>query len=164
MSKRPSDALDERWAEHLRLRQQGASLAAFVRLGEILNCVLHGEVAAKLRVTWTDKLQQVDLPIAVVDDIKREGLQKIERIERIVGAGGPLVYEEALLVLTFRVELEMLVDYLSWRHVDGLPDTSSVDAKLLETAMAHENSSAYRSAQQAAQRNWGLPLHSKWLR
>jgi tellurite resistance protein len=104
-----SDALEERWAEYVRFREQNAHFSAFVRLGEIANCVRHAEASSKVRSRWKGILEEIDISTDVLRSIKVEALETIERLERILGIGDTCQYEEAMLVITFRVEIDMLV-------------------------------------------------------
>jgi hypothetical protein len=156
-------ALEERWTDYLRLREQDAHYAAFVRLGEIANCVRYADLSSQDRSKWANVLEQTDISPDVLGSIKVEARSKIERLWQIIGGGGVYVYEEAVLVITLRVQLGMLLDYLAQRGVVDFLDVKSVDEQLQALASAPENSSAFRSARQSARRNWGLPLRSRWL-
>lgn len=158
-----SAALEERWAEYLRLREQNAHFDAFVRLGAIANCTRYAQASSELRSKWSGILEQIDSSTDVLRSIKPEALEKIRRLERIVGIGSVLTYEEALLVIKSRVEIDMLISYLAERGVMEFVDFNSIDDQLQEAASSLENSPVFRSARQAAKRNWGLPLRSQWL-
>lgn len=163
MSRAIANALDERWAAYLRLYGKKAIYSAFVRLSEIANCLQHGQIPLGLASKWSAALNEVTISPDAVQSIRCEARNKIERLQRIVGSSGILAYEEILFVITLRTELDMLLSYLEDRGIEDLPDASSLDDDVLAIARSLGSSSAYRSAQESARRNWGLPLRSKWL-
>jgi hypothetical protein len=157
-----SHALEERWAQYIRLREQQAHYAAFVRLAEIANCLRYGKLSPQIRLKWTQRVAQPDLTQEIIKSIEVEAQNGMDRIQRIVGTGA-LIEDEALLVITLGVQLEVLLVYLKERGARSSLDLGRVDALLQTMASEPENLAVYRSALRAAKQNWGLPLQSKWL-
>ena len=155
--------LEAKWAEYLRLREQNTNYSAFVRLGEIANCVRCAQIPPPVKSKWVDVLEQVNVPADVLRSITSDAKKDLECIARILSVEGTLLYEETVLLITLRVQVEMLFAFLAERGFVDRPDTNRVDEQLRAVAWSPENRSAYRSGQQAARRNWGLPLQSEWL-
>lgn len=156
-------AIQNRWDEHLRLRREGAAYSSCVRLGEIENCVQFANLSGGLALKWSNALEGVALPSSLIQAVRDEAKGNVQRLNRILNAPGSLVDEEMLLVVTMRVELEMLFTYFSGRGMDGLPDTSLLDEALVHAVRAPDNAATFLAAQKSARKNWGLPLRSKWL-
>jgi len=163
MSNNLADELQERWEAYLRYYREGAIYSAFVRLSEIANWLKFVGVPSNLVSTWADTLRKVEVTSNDLQSIGEEVDQRIERIRRILDADTDLIYEEILLVITIRTELDLLSWYLADRGAEELADASSVDQALGAIAQAPKSSAVFRSAQASAKKNWGLPLHSKWL-
>lgn len=163
MSSNLAGEIQERWAAYLRFYREGAIYSAFVRLSEIANCLQHASVPSSVESRWTDALREVEVTSDDLRSIGEEVKQKIEAVRRMLDAGTDLIYEEVLLVITVRTELDLLLRYLTDRGAAELADTSSLDQALDAMAQAPGTSDVFRSAQASAKRNWGLPLHSKWL-
>jgi len=92
-----------------------------------------------------------------------EAKQNISRVERMLGIGTTFLYEELMLALTVRVELGLLCEFFIDRGIALEFSPGSFDEKLLEVSRRKENVVAFRSAQAAAKRNWGVPVQSPWL-
>jgi hypothetical protein len=157
------DKLNERWAAYRLFYREGAIYSAFVRLSEIANCLQHGNLPSTDKGRWADALRVVEATPNDLLSIGGEAKQQIERVRRMLGTGTDLIYEEALLIVTVRTELELVFKFLSDRGVSDLADASSLDHDLNEILRSPKSSAVFRSAQAAAKKNWGLPLHSRWL-
>jgi hypothetical protein len=74
-----------------------------------------------------------------------------------------LTPELRLLVITHRVQLGLLAQFLAKR--DAVPEfhLSSIDDEMRRVAGYRGNAAAFRSAQAAARKNWGAPIQSSWL-
>jgi hypothetical protein len=159
-----ADAISARWDEYTRFERENAMFSACVRLGEITNCLRYSRLSRNVASKWESALENVQISPALVQVIRREAQSRIERLQRILGAGDrPLIYEEMLLVITFRTELEIVSEYLVQNDIGSLPDVDWLDEELLRLSSAPRTSAVYLRAQEAARRNWGLPLHVRWL-
>jgi hypothetical protein len=158
-----ASAIEERWADYLRLCREGASYSAGVRLGEIANCLRFAHLAPELASKWSRVLEGVTLSSDMLQSVRNEAARRIERLDRMLGGGSPVTYEEMLLLITMRVQLEVLLAYLAERGIGDLPDFGSLDEDFSAAVSSPKNSAAYLTAQQSARKNWGLPLRSKWL-
>jgi hypothetical protein len=156
-------AIEERWADYLRLSREGAIYSASVRLAEIAHCLRFAHLAPELALKWSGILEAVVMSSDMIQSIRNEAQRRVERLNRMLGGGSPVAYEEMLLLVTIRVELEVLLAYLAERGVGDLSGVGSLDEDLSAAVRSPQNSVAYFSAQQSARKNWGLPLRSKWL-
>lgn len=157
------ELLEERWAESLRLYREGAVYSAFARLGEIYDCLKHEILSEEHARKWSATIQNVLITDADLQSIRTEAVWHVERLRRVLGVGSKYTYEEILWAITIRVELELVSQLLAERGIDELARATSVDNDLLAVAMSPVNASAFRRAQAAAKKNWGIPVHSRWL-
>jgi hypothetical protein len=158
-----ANAIDGRWADYLRLCREGAIYSASVRLGEIANCLRFAQLASDLASKWSGALKRVTMSPDMIQAVREEARTKAERLGRMLHGDSSMTYEEMLLLITIRVELEMLFAFLAERRIGDLPDLSSLDADLSAAACSPKNAAAYVTAQESARKNWGLPLRSEWL-
>jgi hypothetical protein len=156
-------ALTRRWAEHRRFLAEGAAYSAAVRLAEMDNCVRNAGSHDADVEKWRRLIHQAVLSAEQLAMINSEARRRIERLQRMLGAGSQFGYEELLLAVTDRTELDLLCNYL--RAVGMVPnfDAGELDDDLIAIASSRQNSGAFQSAQAAARRNWGLPIRSRWL-
>lgn len=141
----------------------GAAYSALVRLGEIDNCLRYGDLPEPLVRKAHTAIHRAAISDEVLAKASAEAKGNLARLKQMLSVGTRFTYEELLLAITMRVELELLEDFLRGRGMAVEFDARSLDDDLLEVARYHQNSSAFRSAQIAAKRNWGLPLRSQWL-
>lgn len=156
-------AIEERWADYLLLCREGATYSAGIRLAEIAHCLRFAHLAPELALKWSGVLEAVVVSSDMIRSIRNEVQRNVERLNQMLVGSTPLIYEEMLLLITIRVELEVLMAHLTERGVSDLPDVGSLDEDLSATVRSPQNSGAYLAAQQSARKNWGLPLRSKWL-
>jgi hypothetical protein len=152
------DELRERWEAHTRLLEGDGAFTAVVHLAEIETCINLPETPIECRAHWSVVLASVSLPKPVVDAAHHGAQAHLARLQRIVGAGSRFIYEELVLVITMRIELDLFLAFAR-RHWPTVPqlDLSVIDAEIGEIAESPENSGAFASARRACQRNWGLP-------
>jgi len=153
--------LEERWTEYLRLYREGATYSSFVKLAEINHCL--GYAPQLLTQKWSATIQNVPITDDDVQSLRAGVAQKIQRLQRIVSAGTHFMFEETLLLVTMRVELELLSAFLVERGIVVTMDVAALDDALQAIATSPVNARAFRSAQDAAKQNWGIPLHTRWL-
>lgn len=153
----------ERWAEYQRLLEAGASYAALVRLGEIDNVLHHQDGDYVVFRKWRQNAADIELSEELASAALAEAREKASRVMRVVSVGTKFTYEELLYVITLRIELQLLSEFLHRRGVPAGLDRLPCDVNLRNVARSRENISAFRSAQAAAKRNWGLPIRSEWL-
>ena len=137
--------------------------SAAIRLAEMDNCVRNASPHDAIVEKWKQVINQSVLTDDQLTAIYSEARKRIERLKRMVGVGSQFGYEELLLAITDRTELDLLCHYL--RAVGLIPsfDAGELDDDLLAIASSRQNSAAFKSAQAAARRNWGLPVRSSWL-
>jgi hypothetical protein len=92
-----------------------------------------------------------------------EAMKKVSRVKHILGIGTTFNDDELLLVITHRVQLGLLAQFLAKRGAVPEFHLSSIDDEMRRVAGYRENAAAFRSAQAAARKNWGAPIQSSWL-
>lgn len=115
MAENLSHALEERWADYRRFHQGGARFTAFVKLAEIAHCSSNATLPPWLAQKWRATIQNVPITDEGVRSVRTAVAEEIKRLQRIVGVGTRFIYEEMLLLITTRIELELLSAFLGAR-------------------------------------------------
>ncbi len=163
MRKECEGVLAERWAEFERLYREGSIYSAIVRLGEIYNYLQHTTSSRDVTQHWGDILRGVQLSKEDLTKAERNAKDNLERLKRMISVGTNFAYEELLLAVTMRVELQLFAEFLASRGLAVSVDATCLDEDLLDLAASTNTSSIFGSAQSAAKRNWGIDLDSPWL-
>jgi hypothetical protein len=158
-----SQVLEERWTDYRRFYREGETYSAFVCLAEIAHCLQYATLPPQLIQKWSMTIQNV----SIADEDMRSAYtavdQKVQRMQRIVSVGSRFIYEETLLLITMRVELELLSAFLKERGIAIRMDVALLDDVLVAMSTSPENAQDFRIAQAAAKKNWGIPLQTRWL-
>ena len=149
--------------DYLRFYRAGATCSAFVKLAEITHCLNYATLPQELTRKWNATIQNVSITDEDIRSVRTAVVQNIQRMQRIVNVGTRFIYEESLLLITIRVELELLSAFLAERGIAMTMDFAALDDALLAIATSSANARDFRSAQTAAKQNWGIPLHTRWL-
>jgi hypothetical protein len=159
MSVELKQEIAHRWYEHQRLRKDGAIYSAILRLREIESCL---EEPAMLE-DWRKVTRHVQLTDGEWQRALEEAQLQIERLQKMLGTGSRFSYEEILLAITTRVELELFASFCADRKAGVRINTDLLDEAMITLAKSRENAHLFRRAKAAALANWGLPLKSPWL-
>ena len=155
--------LNERWKEYESFRSQGAEYSAFVALAEMENYLTHADEPRSVVSRWQRSLASVTASEEEIARIQKEVFEQIARLERMLSIGSEFVYEELVLALSTRVDLEVLRDFFSRRGWLIEVDSSRADTWLDEIAASSANRDVFRQAQAAVRRNSAISLVCPWL-
>jgi hypothetical protein len=155
--------LEARWDQYQHYLAGGASYSALVTLGEIANILRNGLISGAAAAKWRRTLDETSIPLDICAQAVAKAKSDIARLRRILSVGTKFLFEEDVLLVTMRVELEIFSDFMRERGTAIEFDLESVDCDLRHVARSRENAKEFRSAQAACGRNWGLPLRSAWL-
>jgi hypothetical protein len=151
--------LSEFLSEAVRLRDAGARYSSVARLGAILNVVsrLEGPVSER----WMRELHAHASPDqdTIFDAMERNK----SRLLRILSIGGVWNEDEIALMLTIRIELDLVHSVVSLWGKQAPLDLSDADVALTRARCSAGNVNRFRSVEESVQRNWGLPIASRWL-
>ena len=163
MSDVTENLLQNRWTEYQRLLEVRASYAPLVRLAEIDNVLSQEGVPWSISHKWGLIVQEETIPDEMYRRALAEAEQNVSRLKRMLSAGTNFTYEEMVLAITLRVELQLLAEFLLKRRgaIEFTPDLADED--LREVSEYSQNVSAFRSAKAAAKRNWDIPIRSSWF-
>ena len=163
MSDVSENLLQNRWTEYQRLLEVCASYAALVRLAEMDNILSQEGATWPISHEWPLIVQKETISDEMYRKALAEAEQNVSRLKRMLSVGTNFTYEEMLLAITLRVELQLLAELLLKRRgaIEFTPDLADED--LREVFGYSQNVSAFRSAKAAARRNWGIPIRSSWF-
>jgi len=158
-----SKTIAERYEEYKDHRRSDALLSAFARIGEIDNCIKNLSVRRNIRAEWEAILSDELIDDKDIQKIFQQIENRLFQVKKILAVGG-LLYEEALLIITFRVEIDMAINFLAARGIDiSRLSTDQTDAMIMEAVGARESQHLFKEAMLNAKRNWGIPLTNRWL-
>ena len=151
-----------RFEEYRHFMESDAVCSAMVRLGEILHCTQASD--HQLKQKWTERIESQALGESAWNKAVAGVQAKAQRIAQILSTGGTYEFEEFVLILTLRIELELALEFLRFRGL-AVPeiDLSALDADIEEVALSAPNKRLFDSARQRVKKNWGLLLRSRWL-
>lgn len=154
--------LSERFLEYQYLRQEGAYHAALKRMVEIYHCLPQLDKAARRK--WTEQIQRETLPDEFIVALKVGIEEDAERIRKILAYGTIWNADEVLLVLTMRIEIDLALSFLNeYCSQKVTVTTSDIDEQIVDISKTKENRHAFEVATNLMNKNWGLPIQSKWL-
>lgn len=131
--------------------REGHAYAAAESLAEI-HCNISG-LKGDARSCWDEEIRHTVFTPAEHRKIDETLVARCRRIERILSVGEEWQWEEFILILTLRTEVEivrsLMATYYEWRTEINLRD---IDEQMREIAKSKQNSSTFRSALQRLDR------------
>ena len=157
------EAFNQSFLEYSYLMQGGAYFGAVSKLAEMENCL--PLLSKGLQAKWREQISKEILSEDVIRELKVEIEKAVEKIKRILSFGTKWQYEELLLVWTIRIQIEMLLRFLSERHwlTERNFSLEDIDEAMLEVAKSKINKQNLQIATNLMKKNWGLPINSRWL-
>jgi len=156
-------ALRDVWASYERFRSKGEAYSAITQLAGLENVVFFGTLEVSVRDRWRSRVVNEKLSPAEMEVALTSAKVTVERLKRILGVGGRFEYEELMLLLTLRIEVDLVNELLVRRTGVAAAETVTIDEDLVDLMQSTNHSSAFANAQAAARRNWGIPIATRWL-
>jgi hypothetical protein len=153
--------VEERWNECETLRRANEFLSAMVRVAEVSRFAEIEEDETR-RAALRARVAAMSFTQAEVGFAREQWFAKRDRMLTLIQSGGVFEYEEIVLVLTGRIELELAKNLKAGLEVSPL-ELAGLDAALREMVNVPQNRNEYRSARVSVARNWGVPLNLEWL-
>ena len=155
--------LEERFTEYKVLLKAKECYGAILRLAEIFNCL--SQIEEPFYSKWTERLQSEQLQDEVIQTALVGLERNAERIRRVLSVGDVWNEDEILLILTKRIQIEMLLQFLKEIYSHSMEVfLDDIDRKVEEISASKQNGRTYKLVVAQLKRNWGLPIDSKWLR
>ena len=158
------EAFNDGFLRYSNLIQLGdASFGAVSELATLEHCL--PQLSRELQAKWRERISKEVLSEDVIRELKVETEKAIEKIRRILSIGTRWDPDELLLVWTYRIQIEMVVRFLSERRQLTEHDffLEDVDEDMLRVAKSKTNKQGVQRAIGLIKRNWGLPISSRWL-
>lgn len=140
--------------EYERLSSSGAAFSALAKLGELI-------------ATAEGQRQDVQNAVrhmvtgAVLEEAATEAVAVQGRALRILSIGTKFTWDELVLVLTMRVQLELASLVMTLFGVDSFAlDLTAIDTELAEVAKM--NAAQFASALATMRRNWDTAIVDRW--
>lgn len=154
--------LNEKFQDYLHFLHGGSAYSAIQKLGEIFNCL--PMLSRSKQMEWIEQLRNERLSEATIDSVKSKIENDIKSIERIVSVGSKFIVEEFVLILTSRIQIELVLDLLQELGFDEIKvESDEIDDKITRISQVKENKEAFKDAISLLKKNWGVPITSKWF-
>jgi hypothetical protein len=148
-------ALDDRWREYVRLRDAGEHYSSLLRVAA-MHAVLSG---VKNCQEDRRRCESIKLDEVLLGSVQAGIVSAEQRISKILSVGNKWNEDEILLIITIRVQNDLLMEYLRFLgckfHSTFPKHSSSHLRKILDLP---PNRKAFFQAINLAKRNWGLPI------
>lgn len=149
--------MEIRWKEYRTLRSAGECYSALLRIAEIFGSL--GSLEPKERETQQKRCEEVVLDESELERIEKEFKEKEGKLSRILSVGNKWNEDEWLLVITIRIQNDLLQSYLFHRGYRFSTCEICPRAEILKQAsLSPANQRAFDTALRMARRNWGLPI------
>jgi hypothetical protein len=144
------------------LLQEGAYYRAVKRLAEIANCL--PKLHKTPQMLWKDRLRKEPLPEDVTQIVKTEIEKDIQQVKRILSFGTKWTVEEIVLVLSNRIDVDLVSFFLKeYCFLNLTIELEDVDEAIIRVAKSKENNYNFRVAVSVLKKNWGFPIDNQWL-
>lgn len=154
--------LDDKYDQYLSFGRGAPIYPAIRILAEVFRCV--SKLDASRQKVWRDRIDAEELDDDALAAISAELDRQIFRVRRLLSIGDVWIFEEIVLLLTLRIEIELVIDFLLARgYISQCPDLKGVDTKLYKISREKSNKQAYAESRRAIRSNWGLPISSQFL-
>lgn len=156
---------EKRWWEYERLRDVGETYAALLRISELENCLEKVFSREGMYRDWRAAIRETHLSAREIARVRAGAKATANRLWKIVSTGTDFVYEELVLLLTLRVQLELVLEFLARRNITCIASdrVAPTDEEISAIASSRRHRAAFSDAQIAVARHWGLPLRARWL-
>lgn len=154
--------LDETFCSYKNLSDEAAWYSAIQRLAEIFHCV--SKLPKDEQVEWTIRIQNERLSDLALQEAKSGWRKDVQRIRRILSIGSRWNAEEILLIVQTRIELDLMFDFLTHRRsAESNVGLDDIDEAIVALSKSKEHQGDFKWAVGVMQKNWGLPIESRWL-
>jgi hypothetical protein len=150
----------ERFAEYDKWVGVREAFPAIASLGKAWR--LAGPSSSKQRDEFVMDLR-LRVDPNVICDAAAEAIAILRRIMHILSIGTKFDEDELLLVLTLRIQIELVAEVLTIFCIDAEEIAlRRVDEELREIAKSKENRRAFASAFGLLKKNCGIPVENQW--
>jgi hypothetical protein len=158
---RLQEAVRQEFLRYKDLREKGANYSAMAALGAVVNSV--AQLPPRHEASWTARLRNERLTAVILEESGRDARRDIDRLIRILSIGPSWEFEEMVLVISRRVQVDLAIEALDFFGHSLNVDFGEVDRLLHRVAESKRNGSVYASARRQCAKNWGLPILNSWL-
>ena len=154
--------LSRRVEEFERFRDGGEIYSAIARLAEIFHSLQSLSTGEASR--WRQTVKHALASAGRVDAVPRRVRSNAKRVRRLLAVGTSFGDEEVVLLLTLRIEGDLVEEFLrQWQGSGSGVRWDDIDTNVVALAKSVRHRRLFRRSQEQVRRNWGIPLHSKWL-
>ena len=151
-------------AKYRVLVEHGDLNSAFRHLANLWCVVQVGSESLSLPVRESGRTFILEEANRLGEGVARQAIEKnVNSMRRIIDVGLDPIYEEVVLILTLRVEIELMTALAVAAFGCVIDDTLDLDSHLKDVLDSSAFRSVTRTAKASIKRNWGLPLRTHWI-
>ena len=144
------------------LLKASAYHSALNYFAEIFHCLPLLDNSTRRR--WENNLRSQKLSVETLNAGFVGIEEQVRIIRRILSIGTVWNGDEILLVLTKRVQMELLLTFLTeFFSYDETVSLDDIDKRINSIAETKENKHTFEEAKRLMRKNWGLPINSEWM-
>ena len=163
MSRTVSDCWERLYAEFLHLVDESTGFRAAVKLGEIWNCLQDSMSSQAAKERWRSRIDEARSSIEKQECIQSELDERVHKLHRIVSAGTKFVYEEIVVIISERIQIDLVLGLPSIGLKVNHSMLERIDDDITTLSSALVNQSAYSAAKKSVRKNWGNPIRHTLL-
>ena len=162
VSRTSSDYWEGLYEQFLHTTDVSTAFRSAVKLGEIQNCLRNSMLPRSVKVGLELKIDEGLSYIAAPESLQSELIERLSKLQRIVGTGTKFTYEEIVIIISQRIQVDLVLGLPSIGLQVDRPMIERIDDAIRTLSTAPENQSAFRAAKKSVGKNWGSPIRH-WL-
>jgi len=154
--------IEEVFIEQDSLFSEGDYFSALADIGEIVNSLQH--LSNGRQREWEKKLRSIQIGEDVVEVAIKEIHACINYSLRVISVRSSLIFEELVLLLTNRIDIDNVIAGLGFTASCNLEiDLSVFDEKLLMLSKRKGVSREFFAAVKSIKKHSRLPVNNRWI-
>lgn len=157
--------LNQKYDEYLFFMHGKDYYHAIQLLGEIYNCL--SLLSNPKQKEWLNKLHNETISEIAIKKIESEVTNDIRMLKRLISAKNSFLFEEMVLILTRRIQVDLVLFVLREIGIDEMStnkkDLADLDEEINIISKMQRNKEEFNYAIKSIKKNWGIPIINKWL-
>ena len=163
MHRPSSDYWEGLYSEFLHFAEESTAFRSAVKLGELWNHLQYSTLPQSAKERWKLNVDEGRSYIAAPESLQPELAERLDKLQRIVGTGTKFVYEEIVVIISQRVQIDLVLDLPSIRLEVDLSMLESIDDDIKSLSASSLNHSAFEAAKVSVRKNWRIPIRHRLL-
>lgn len=154
----------EKIFEDVKLKNNKGKVVDWEDLSSIYHAITYCIDSQTLKDAWLKNILSLDLTPKAIEEAAKDAIDKFERIIRIISNNLCLNDDEWELVLSLRLELEIIKDFFHFKKVDFPPlELANLCEEMKRNSQTQENKKNFAIAVSQLNTNPPLPFVDIWF-